>query len=473
MNTNVTNASSSSLPRQRRLIILTLKKHKDGIWIHKLVQALEETKLQRCRDGGGGASATTTTTTTTTIEVQVLEDWLGEGFVVSSSSSTSSSPTTTLIFHNVIGIVNRVSDAASPSLFKACCAILQTAQLLHNIPVVNGPTSYQLCANKWCHHILFQKANLSSPTTMTFFAKQKSDSGDEDEESEKTKEVRNENICKTFIINSSDENDENETTSLVPNYDLLIKPNAGGFGAGIRRLKGSRSDTTIDDLKFLDDLPTNYEDSMYLLQKYEQPYNNKLYRIWFLQGKIQCAIERSIISDDNEDDDTQFTNGCAAGGGGTCSIIRPSNQQGQKQGRPSRPSPLSSSQLIEKMKPWKVPVGVQEEIENQLLPLLKDAHCGSVEFLYNSSSSSSSPSNKNDNQESSSSHRDDHQDEKNKKRLYFDLNLLSTLPIVENLYDDDDNNNDVWGKNYDPWSELAETVWNIVVRGNNSEQAIS
>jgi hypothetical protein len=73
-----------------------------------------------------------------------------------------------------------------------------------------------------------------------------------------------------------------------------------------------------------------------------------------------------------------------------------------------------------------VPADVANEIEQQLLPLLTDAHCGSVEFLYTQEGT----------------------------RLYFDLNLLSTLPINAR-------NDDVWDSEYDPWMEQARVVWNI------------
>jgi hypothetical protein len=102
-----------------------------------------------------------------------------------------------------------------------------------------------------------------------------------------------------------------------------------------------------------------------------------------------------------EDPDDEFTNACA---GGACSIRRP------------------------KLAPWLVPEEVRCELQVQLLPLLKDVHCGSVEFLYNTQG----------------------------QRLYFDLNLLSTLPVgVED-------SSGVWAPNYDPWQELADAVWNVV-----------
>jgi len=138
-----------------------------------------------------------------------------------------------------------------------------------------------------------------------------------------------------------------------------------------------------------------FDDSMALLQTYTRPRDKKLYRVWFLRGKVQCAIEREI-----QDEEREFTNACS----GSCSRQEPPRA-------------------------WKIPLNVKDEIENRLLPLLPDAHCGSVEFLYS---------------------------EKDSERLYFDLNLLSTLPI--HIRDTDG----IWQKDYDPWMQLATEIWDFL-----------
>jgi len=60
---------------------------------------------------------------------------------------------------------NCILEAAPLHLQKACVAILQVAVSLQNMLVWNGPVSYGLCTNKWCHHMLFSKARLSCPST--------------------------------------------------------------------------------------------------------------------------------------------------------------------------------------------------------------------------------------------------------------------------------------------------------------------
>jgi hypothetical protein len=325
----------------QKVIVLTLKKHRDGVWITRLVQCLERILILSAEDAGQN----------TLIEVQSLETWMGGGWLVSSPC-----------FDNISAIINRVSDAASPSHFKATLAILEVAQS-RGIPIINGPRAYALCGNKWCHHVLFSQAGLSSPPTLAFW----NDSANND-----MVECLNEQLsCMKLLERGS---------------TLLSKPNAGGFGAGIAKL--------TPPLKS-HDIPV-YEDSITLIQKYEQPIDNKFYRVWFLRGEVQCAIEREVTKDKGA---SEFTNACS----GSCSMQQPP-------------------------KAWSVPPEVKDELEEKLLPLLLDAHCGSVEFLYC----------------------------KDDARLYFDLNLLSTLPI--NVLNADG----VWDINYDPWMQLSQAVWDMV-----------
>jgi hypothetical protein len=336
----------SNVESKKMLVILTLKQHEDGIWIRRLVQALKQQHDDTASASSGGCD----------VQVKALEEWLAKGWLVSSAA---------LFQHdNLIGIVNRVSDAAPPALFKACCAIFGAAQSL-GIPIVNGPTTYALCANKWCQHVLFQQAKLSSPRTMAYW---------------------NSNEQEEAAVQPHRASEESEYGS----DGFLIKPNAGGFGAGITRVS-----------KVPASLPF-FEDSITLVQHYIPPRNGKVYRVWFLCGKVQCAVERTI----DEASNNEFTGACA---GGTCSIVRPS-----------------------KFLAWTVPVDVRIEIESQLLPLLVDAHCGSVEFLY--------------------------AQEEAGERLYFDLNLLSTLPLNTTVSDP----NQVWPEDYDPWQELAVAVWQVI-----------
>lgn len=321
---------------QNTIVILTLEKHKGGVWITRLFKCLKNLLTEQKGCG-------------TTIQVQSLEIWMQQGFLVTSPC-----------FSNISAIINRVSDAASPPLYKAALAVLGAAQSL-GITIVNGPQTYALCGNKWCHHILFTQAGLKSPDTIAFWNEDKSKTSMECIH-HKTEMMNLESCC-----------------------TVLAKPNSGGFGAGIEQLEIPLKDHEI---------PV-FDDSITLLQKYEFPRDNKLYRVWFLCGKVQCAVVR-----DTEEDKDQFTNACS----GSCSFEKPPTA-------------------------WIVPRDVKKELEEQLLPLLKDAHCGSVEFMYSQEST----------------------------RLYFDLNLLSTLPINVK-------NDGAWENHYDPWVELARSIFHMIAQ---------
>ena len=144
-------------------------------------------------------------------------------------------------------------------------------------------------------------------------------------------------------------------TTVAQNYkNALWKPNSGGFGAGMMRI----STTTADIV--LQDAIDNLRDDMVLIQQCVPDSN--VYRIWFLRGKVQCAVERLGIAGNPLKNGTasgvEFTRGCAAG---VCLLNSPTEQEFQA---------------------WKVPNEVIQEMEHDLLPLLPDAHAGSVEFLY-------------------------------------------------------------------------------------------
>ena len=152
--------------------------------------------------------------------------------------------------------------------------------------------------------------------------------------------------------------------------------------------------------------------------------DGKIFRVWFLNGEVQCAVQRSIAAIDHDDDETSasrksaedFTLGCVAGSG-VCQ--------------------RSSSSLKPLIQPWEVPDEVKHEIEERLLPVLpRDAHCGSVEFLNHYSASNYNFAK--------------HDEETVARRLYFDLNLLSTLPTDDHL-----------NGAPDPWLQLAGAIWTL------------
>jgi hypothetical protein len=263
-------------------------------------------------------------------------------------------------------LVNHISNAAAPPLQKACVGVLQLAASVYKIvPVWNGPMSYSLCCNKWCQHVLFAQAGLECPPTQALL-----------------------NATETSLQEAISSVQGKERSS------VLLKPNAGGFGAGVKRIDPNAN---ASNQTTLDPTVSSYADRLMLVQEYIE--TDSIYRVWFLNGKVQCGIVRKNVVGENE-----FTSACMAS---TCTRQRPSNVQAY----------LASND-------------VTRDLEEKLLPLLPDAHSGSVEFL----------------------------SDKNGKRLYFDLNLLSTLPLVEKVKDSEDR----WRNYYDPWKQMAVVVASVI-----------
>lgn len=397
--TSSTQDSTSSGCICNTLAILTLRRHQHGIWIRRLVEVLQ---TEKARDFDPSCE----------VRIVVLEDLL-QGPVCISCSEES-------LINDVCswtcGLINRTSDAAEPWEVKACLAVLQLAKL-RNIPVWNGPEAYSLCTNKWCHHVLFQQAKLQSPLTVMGLQPQRNEEPS--------------NLLEAQAVRSLVEMQQQQSlkdTTLPQNVasttlDYLIKPNAGGFGAGIERRSVDLTYAFGHEAKEERPAPL-FSDRMVLFQTYHPPYKGKIYRVWFLWGKVQCAVVRSssssstgMLSGEDGPAADEFTLGCV---GGVC-------QRQQQSNDPSSTDASSASPRTTTITPWPVPDDVRYEIEEQLIPVMPaDAHCGSVEFLSDTADDGS-----------------------HAPRLYFDLNLLSTLPVEESH---------VVSGAKDPWQELAGEI---------------
>lgn len=271
----------------KTVIVLTLEEHKDGVWITRLLHALSSLPQQ--------------------VETSVITlESLLQNF-----NPTAAYP---LFPPSCSLIINRVSDAAPPHLQKACVAVLQVAVSLQSssMQVWNGPVSYGLCTNKWCHHVLFRQAGLSCPCTRAVL--------------EPTAATLQGAIQDVGNVTSSD--------------TLLLKPNAGGFGAGVRRITiGANLNQDVEHAS------SSYSDKMALIQEYVE--SDVQYRVWFLRGKVQCGIVQTR-------DKGSFASACVA----------------------SAACPLQSTAA----RAIAIPDDVRDELEQGLLPLLPDAHSGSVEY---------------------------------------------------------------------------------------------
>ena len=94
--------------------------------------------------------------------------------------------------------------------------------------------------------------------------------------------------------------------------------------------------------------------------------------------------------------------------------------------------------------------------KEQLIPVLpRDAHCGSVEFMMLHGSSTMVRA---DGDDDTTIDREEEEEEEPppsslspmRRRLYFDLNLLSTLPVDPSA---------LLEKSPDPWLQLASAIW--------------
>jgi hypothetical protein len=433
--------SSHITIKKDTLAILTLKRHEDGIWIRRLAEALDEQQKRASAEDDALLQ----------IEVVVLEEFLQGPFFVSEPRESAHNVFSS--FHRWIGLVNRVSDAAETWEVKACLAFLQLAKQIWKIPIWNGPDAYSLCTHKWCHHVLFQQARLQSPPTVV--AQQAGTRATTD--TTKADDGNPQERVAVHMLHSVQPESRhqvsiNKVPMSVPEttkfLDYLIKPNAGGFGAGIEHRQAKFAQDSTGTQYRPSSAPwsgapqrlPDFSDRFVLFQNYIQPRDGKIYRVWFLMGKVQCAVERGVNttqltsgeSQTQESPTEEFTSGCV---GGVCQR----KEAGMKvnAGLSSNPAHI---------RPWTVPEAVRAEIEDQLAPLLpQDTHCGSVEFLYSSTTSDA------------------------QQRLYFDLNLLSTLPL-DNPTEQAESNTLSSSKSLDPWSQLANAVWTFFKDAKKEDQ---
>jgi len=376
--------------RRKRLLLLTLKRHRDGAWVTRLVDRLLKTR-------------------TVQVDVVDVEDFL----------HGQQQPTISEVLQGYDGVVNRVSDAATPVLFKLTVGILKAAQQLRRIPVWNGPSSYALCANKWCQHVLLQEAGLASPEpTRALFLGGNIDDDGAGCENDDNERFRN-------AIRATAES----ASAATCRNSCLVKPNSGGFGAGIVRVDCADDDGAVA-------LPASlslrsYADRIALIQPYVP--TDAFHRVWFLNGRVQCAVVRRRRNkrEKGSNDDGEFTSGCAAAAGGSAACRRRSAGISNNSISTDQVPDDTDNYTFEN---WEVPSEVEEEVL-RIARLLEDAHAGSVEFLID----------------------DNHQ------RLYFDVNLLSTLPLDPIPVGGGGKVEGCDAAMRDPWQELADEVVQVLL----------
>jgi glutathione synthase/RimK-type ligase-like ATP-grasp enzyme len=219
-------------------------------------------------------------------------------------------------------LVNRCSDASAPAEVKRCMAALRSAQL-RGVRTVNGIASFAIGTSKLMHHELFDRVGCKYPA------------------------------CVQVSHQTTPAEALEKASKHGISFPLLVKPNAGGFGAGIVSIS-SATELTVEVLE-----SSLGADGLGVLQHYEKPVDGFIYRVFFLDGQVQCAVRVRANSLDG-------FNAC-----------------------------VCSTKFVE----WDCPHDVVENVK--AMAAVAEADCGSVELMYVKGSNIP---------------------------LYFDFNLLSTLP---------------------------------------------
>jgi hypothetical protein len=246
-------------------------------------------------------------------------------------------------------VVNMVSDAAPPNLSKICLTLLRGAELW-GIPCVNGSAAYSLGSSKVLHHQTFARAGLNTPRSVVINGT--SNGGAFDAETVLA-------AAETLLAQGA-------------HFPLLVKPNAAGFGAGIMVL-----DSQEAIAKHFNKPKEISCDGVALVQErlidsgVPNASINAFYRVWFLNGGVQCAVELTRRGHG-------VTGGCV---GGLC----------------TRPTETA---VPDTFRAWVVPDCIREAVTR--VAGIAQATCGSVELLFVDG-----------------------------KPVYFDLNMLSTLPTLD------------------------------------------
>eukprot|EP00193_Tetraselmis_chui_P008520 CAMPEP_0177752748 /NCGR_PEP_ID=MMETSP0491_2-20121128/1082_1 /TAXON_ID=63592 /ORGANISM="Tetraselmis chuii, Strain PLY429" /LENGTH=350 /DNA_ID=CAMNT_0019267967 /DNA_START=14 /DNA_END=1064 /DNA_ORIENTATION=- len=186
-------------------------------------------------------------------------------------------------------------------------------------------------------------------------------------------------------------------------FPVLFKPNSGGFGAGIVRLDSEaelKESVAIGAVKM-------GEDGMCLLQEYVAPARQETFRVWVAGGTVQCGVR---IWHSQPDD----FGGCMSA---ACRAT-----QGQKT-----------------VHAWRVPTIIEDAVLRVMAACQAD--CGSIEFLYPEPETSFLPGSGRGAEG---------------VPLFFDVNMLSTLPLPgPGGYLDQEG---VWPEGMDPWTDLAHFI---------------
>eukprot|EP00930_Biecheleria_cincta_P063576 TRINITY_DN49106_c0_g1_i1.p1 TRINITY_DN49106_c0_g1~~TRINITY_DN49106_c0_g1_i1.p1 ORF type:complete len:427 (-),score=58.84 TRINITY_DN49106_c0_g1_i1:42-1292(-) len=160
-------------------------------------------------------------------------------------------------------VVNRVSDAAQPSLARYAASFLSVCKS-QGISTVNGSAAYSIATSKIAQHGLFHSSGLRCPAS--------------------------------FVVRCAE--DVDEALPRLGEATILFKPNAGGFGKGIEKFEEAAA------LRRHAERPAAYgTDGIALLQRFHPV--RQTHRVFVLADQVQCGVAVSI-------DEGQFGGQCMA-----------------------------------------------------------------------------------------------------------------------------------------------------------------
>ena len=177
-------------------------------------------------------------------------------------------------------------------------------------------------------------------------------------------------------------------------FPLLLKPNAGGMGQGVRRFD------TAEELQAAvrDAEPDLGSDGVGLLQEYHAPRDGVVHRVFVMGGKVQMAVKVHV---------GESFNTCM------CSLQR---------------RDAGAAQEVARAPPAVAAHACPDDVAADVVSVMEycGADVGSVEYVVDAATGAA---------------------------VYFDVNMLSTLPdpsMTEGA--------EVWGAECAPWADFARFV---------------
>ena len=398
-------------------------------------------------------------------------------------------------------IVNRVDDSAGPTVQKAGEALLRAAEL-HGIPVINGTKTWSVGANKWLHHQVLGLAGLRTPRSVIVRGGGGNGSGGRGGGGDRGSSFQDivaaaaESLLETGaswpLLVKPNAGGFGKGIVFVDDAEALT-----AWAAGY--VTGAPSEKLVDDTMLLQEYTPPIDGCMYRVWFLRDVATSAGAGGGRGETVIQCAVKRRVETqggDSNAPATSVFTQGCVASKGGgkvksaaagsdltssssssqssleesaiaagasvlsgrEWSSLRDQASEGgrkvativpgggggagEKKKKRKRPaggggaaavvaaeekkveSPSSLSSSFE-FTAWAVPTDIREAIERVVA--VTDANCGSIEFLY------PTPTDINDGNDEAAAAA-----AALPEPLYFDVNMVSSLPQLGGLIGDPD-----------------------------------